>query len=84
MIFKKNMTLITNVLLKLRSHKKITRSNPKKSRFRVSVEKQHGECPQTLFTFEGEPHLQHLLITGNSTVLQKLSVSNMQILKFVS
>ena len=27
----------------------------KKSRFRGSVEKQHGKCPQTLFKFEGQP-----------------------------
>ena len=30
-------------------------SIPKKSCFRVSVEKQHGKGPQTLFKFEGQP-----------------------------
>ena len=53
-MFKKNMTLITDVFRKLRNPKKIVRSMPKKSHFRVSVEKQHGKCPQTFFTFEGQ------------------------------
>ena len=56
---------------------------PKKSLFRVSVEKQHGECPQTLFKFEGQP-IPHLLITGKSIVLQKVSVTDIQNLKSVS
>ena len=54
-MFKKNMTLITDVFRKLRTPKNIVRSMPKKSRFRVSVEQEHGKCPQTLFTFEGNP-----------------------------
>ena len=57
--FQKNMTLITDVFRKLRTPKNMVRSMPKKSRFRVSVEKQHGKCAQTLFTFEGQP-LSHI------------------------
>ena len=52
--FTENMALITDVFWKLRTPKDMVRSMPKKSRFRVSVEKQHGGCPQTLFTFEGQ------------------------------
>ena len=32
--------------------KTMVRSMPKKSHFRGSDKKQHGECPQTLFKFE--------------------------------
>ena len=58
-IFKKNMTLITDVFRKYGTPKTMVRSMPKRSRFRVSVEKQHGEYPQTLFTIEGQP-LYHI------------------------
>ena len=53
--FQKKMTLIPDVFPKLRTPKNIVRSTPKKSRFRVSVEKQHGKGTQTLFKFEGQP-----------------------------
>ena len=53
-IFKKNMTLITDVFRKLRTPKDMVTSMPKKSVFRRSVEKEHGKCPQTLFKFEGQ------------------------------
>ena len=58
-MFKKNMTLITDVFRKLRNPKNMFRLMAKKSCFRVIVEKQHAKCPQTLFTFEGEP-LYHI------------------------
>ena len=48
------MTLIADVFRKLRTPKTIVRSMPKKSLFGRSVEKEHGKCPQTLFTFEGQ------------------------------
>ena len=57
-IFKQNMTLITDVFRKLRTPKNMVRSMPKKFRFRVTVQKQHGECPQTLFTSEGQRFYQ--------------------------
>ena len=53
------MTLITDVIRKLRTPKNMVRSMPKKSLFRVSVEKQHGKCPQILLKFEGQP-LYHI------------------------
>ena len=53
------MTLITDVFRKLGTPKNMVRSMPKKSRFRVCVEKHHAKCPQTLFTFKGQP-LYHI------------------------
>ena len=55
--FQKKMNLIADVFPKLRTPKKMVRSMPKKSRFRGSVKKQHGECHQTYFKFER--HLLH-------------------------
>ena len=51
--FQKKMTLIADLFLKLRTPKAVVRSMPKMSRFRGSVEKQHGKCPRTLFKIEG-------------------------------
>ena len=53
------MTLIAGLFPKLRTPKHMARSMSKKSRFRGSVEKQHGKCAQTLFKFEGQP-LYHI------------------------
>ena len=58
-IFKKKMTLIADVFPKLRTPKNMIRSMPKKSRFRVSVEKQHAKCALTLFKLEGH-HFYHI------------------------
>ena len=46
------MTLIADVFPKLPTPKNMVRSMPKKSRFRGSDKKQHGECAQTLFKFD--------------------------------
>ena len=51
--FQKKTTLIPYVFTKLRTPKTMTMSMPKKSRFRGSVEKQHGKRAHTLFKFEG-------------------------------
>ena len=67
------MTLITDVFQKLRTTKNVVRSMPKKSRFRVSVEKQHCECPQTLFTFETHP-LYHIYWSLESQLSWKKSL----------
>ena len=48
------MTVIADVFPKLPTPKNIVRWMPEKSRFRESVEKQHGKCTQTLFKFEGQ------------------------------
>ena len=53
--FEKKLTLIPDVFPKLRTPKNTVRSTPKKSCFRVSVEKQDGQFVQTLFTFETHP-----------------------------
>ena len=50
--FQKKMTLIADVFPKLRTPKNMVKSMPKKSRFKGSVEKQHGKCAQTLLKFE--------------------------------
>ena len=50
------MNLTADVFPILRTPKNMVRSMPRKSRFRGSDKKQHGECAQTLFRFE-----RHLL-----------------------
>ena len=67
------MTLVTDVFGKLQTQKNMVRSMPKKSGFRVSVEKEHGECPQTLFTFEGQP-LYHIYWSLGSQLSYKKSL----------
>ena len=52
-IFEKNMTLIADIFPKLGTPKPMSRSIPKKSRFKGSVQKQHGKCTKILFNFEG-------------------------------
>ena len=49
-IFKKKLTLIANVLLKLQNRKKAYRWGSTKCRFPVPLEKYHGKCAQTHFT----------------------------------
>ena len=53
-IFRKKMTLIADVFLKLRTQKKLVRSMPEKSRFNWSFKKQHGKCAQTLLECQGQ------------------------------
>ena len=48
------MTLIAEVLSKLRSAKNKVRSMSIKSRFKGSFEKQHGKCAQTLLKCQGQ------------------------------
>ena len=50
--FQKKDDLIADVFPKLRTPKNMVRTMPKKSRFRGSDKKQHGECAETLFKFE--------------------------------
>ena len=57
--FLKKLTLITDVFRKLRTPKNMVRSMTKKSRFRVSVEKQDRRCQENLFKFEERP-LYHI------------------------
>ena len=67
------MTLMTDVFRKLRTPKDIVRSIPKKSRFRESVEKQHGKCTQTLLKVEGEP-MYHISRSLGSQLAYKKSL----------
>ena len=47
------MTLIADVFPKLGTPKNMVRSMPKKSRFRGTVETQHGKSAKTLSKIEG-------------------------------
>ena len=58
-MFKKKMTLITEVFPKLRSPKNKVRTMSIKSRFKGSFIKQHGKCPQTFLTFPWQ-NLYHI------------------------
>ena len=66
------MTLIADVFPELRTPKKTVRSMPKKSRFRGSVEKQHGKVAQTLFKFGGHL-LYHVYWSGPRQLSHKKS-----------
>ena len=67
------MTLITDLFRKLRSPKNMVRSMPKKSSFRVSVEKQHGKGAKTLFKFAGQP-IYHIYSSLGSQLSYKKSL----------
>ena len=58
-IFKKKITLIAHIFLKLRIPKNIVRSISKKFRFKGSFGKQHGKLSQTLLKFE-QQHIYHI------------------------
>ena len=77
------MTLIADVLPKLRTPKNMVRSMPKKSRFRGSYKKQYVNAPKHCSNLK-DTSLPYLLITGKSIVLEKVSVSDIQNLKTVS
>ena len=53
------MTLIADVFPKLRTHKNLVRSMPKKSSLEESFGKQHGKRAQTFLKFAW-PHLDHI------------------------
>ena len=58
-IFKKRMTLIAYLVLRLRPAKNVVRYMCKKSRFRLPFQKEHGKRVSTLFKFERQ-HLYHI------------------------
>ena len=76
------MTLITEVFPKLQTPKNMVRSMPKRSHFRVSAEKQHGKCPQSLLTFEGQP-LYTFIDHTEVNCPTKIYIGDMQNLKTV-
>ena len=57
--FKKNMTLMAYLFLKLRPAKNVVRYMCKKSRFRLPFQKEHGKPVSTLFKFKRQ-HLYHI------------------------
>ena len=58
-IFRKKMTLIAYLFLRLRPAIKVVRYMCKKSRFRLPFKKEHGRLVSTLFKFERQ-HLYHI------------------------
>ena len=63
-IFKKGMTLIAYLLLRLRPTKNVVRYMCKNYRFRLPFQKEHGKRVSTLFKSEWQ-HLRHIYcLTG--------------------
>ena len=58
-IFKKRMTLIAYLFLRLRPAKNVVRYMFKKSRFRLPFQEEHGKRVPTLFELERQ-HLYHI------------------------
>ena len=58
-IFKKRITLIAYLFLRLRPAKNVVRYMSKKSRFRLPFQKEHGKRVSTLFKFERQ-NLYHI------------------------
>ena len=58
-LFKKRMTLIAYLFLRLQSARNVVRYMSKKSRFRLRFQKEHGKRVSTLFKFERQ-HLCHI------------------------
>ena len=58
-IFKKRMTLIVYLFLRLRPAKSVVRYMCKKSRFRIPFQKEYGKRVSTLFIFDRQ-HLHHI------------------------
>ena len=67
------MTFIADVFWKLQTPKNKVTSIPKNSRFRESVEKQHGKCAQRFLKFEGEP-IYHIYCSLGAQLSYKKSV----------
>ena len=63
-IFKKKMTVIVYIFLRLRPEKKVVRYTYKKSRFRLLFQKEHGKRVSTLFKFERQRLYHIYLSTG--------------------
>ena len=72
-IFKKRITLIANVVLRLRPAKNVVRYMCKKSRFRLPFQKEYGKRVSTLFEFEWK-HLHHIYWSTGRQLSCKKSV----------
>ena len=70
-IFKKKMTPIAYLFVKLRPAKMVVRYMCKKSHFRLHFQKEHGKLVSTLFKFERQ-HLHHIYwLTGRKLSCKK-------------
>ena len=58
-IFRKNMTLIAYLFLRLRAAKSVVRYMCNKFRFKLAFQKEHGKRVSTLFKSERQ-HLRHI------------------------
>ena len=72
-IFKKRMTLIAYLFLRLPPAKNMVRYMGKKSRFRLFFQKQHGKLASTLFKFK-QQHLRHIYCSMGREFLCKISL----------
>ena len=72
-IFKKRMTLIGSLFLRLRPGKNVVRYMCKKSRFRLPFQKEYGKRVSTLFKFEPR-HLYHIYCSTGRQLSCKKSV----------
>ena len=72
--FKKNITLLAHILLKLRPAKNVVRYMCKKSRFRLPFQKEHGKGVSTLFKFERQ-HLYEIYWASGRQFSCKKSLS---------
>ena len=76
-IWKKKMSLVADVFLKVRSAKNLVTSMSKKSRFKGTFGKQHDSWPQTLLKFASR-HLYHIFwsLSRQSTCKKSLLVTS--------
>ena len=72
-IFKKRMTLIAYLFLRVPLAKNVVRYMCKKSRFRLLFQKEHGKRMSTLFKLERQ-HLRHICCTTEARFSGKNSL----------
>ena len=70
-IFRKNMTLIAYLFLRLQLVKNVVRYMCKKSLFRLLSQNQHGKLGSTLFKFERQHHYHIYWSTGKQLSCKK-------------
>ena len=71
--FQKKMTIIANLILRLRPAKIVVRYMSKKSRFRLTFQKEHGKGVSTLFKIE-QQHLYHIYCSTGRQFSSKKSL----------
>ena len=73
-IFRKKMTVIAYLFLRLRPSKNVVRYMCKKPRFRLPFQKEHGKLVSTLFKFKRQ-HLYHIYWSTGRQFSWKKSLS---------